>query len=110
MGRGALSAKAITYIHLQKGVIAMRQLQRKNIKKALQDVFPVELKQYRKRQNLSQEAMARTLMLSVRSYIDLEHGLTMPSALTLALYMMLLSKEEQKDLLSLMQEAMESTP
>lgn len=88
----------------------MRHLKRENMKKALQDVIPVELKRYRKKRNLSQEAMARILKLSVRSYIELEHGTTMPSALTLALFMMLLSEEEQKNLLALMQETVEATP
>jgi len=69
------------------------------MKKALQEIFPVELKQYRIKKGLSQEAMAKLLMVAARSYIDLEHGVTFPSALTLANYMLLLTEKEQEDLL-----------
>lgn len=77
----------------------MHAKRRKNMKKALQAIIPVELKRYRIEQGLSQEAMARLLMVAVRSYIDLEHGDTFPSALTLANYLLLLSEEQQEDLL-----------
>ena len=52
----------------------MQSKRRMNMKKALQEIFPVELKQYRIKRELTQEAMARLLMVSVRSYIDMEHG------------------------------------
>ena len=77
----------------------MHTKRRENMKKALQEIFPVELKQYRIKKGLSQEAMARLLMVAARSYIDLEHGVTFPSALTLANYMLLLPEKEQEDLL-----------
>lgn len=77
----------------------MHTKRRENMKKALQEIIPVELKQYRIKKGLSQEAMARHLMVAVRSYIDLEHGVTFPSALTLANYLLLLPEEEQEDLL-----------
>jgi len=69
------------------------------MKKALQEIFPVELKQYRIKRGLSQEEMARLLMVAARSYINLEHGVTFPSALTLANYMLLLPEKERVDLL-----------
>ena len=86
----------------------MRKELRNNMKKALQEVFPVELKRYRIKKGLSQEAMARLLMVVARSYIDLEHGVTFPSALTLANYLLLLSEEEQEDLLRRLRSGIEN--
>jgi len=77
----------------------MHTKRRENMKKALQEIFPVELKQYRIKRGLSQEEMARLLMVAARSYINLEHGVTFPSALTLANYMLLLPEKERVDLL-----------
>ena len=77
----------------------MHTKRRENMKKALQEIIPVELKRYRIKKGLSQEAMARLLMVAVRSYIDLEHGDAFPSALTLANYLLLLPEKEQEDLL-----------
>ena len=78
------------------------------MKKALQEIFPVELKQYRIKRGLSQEAMARLLMMAARSYIDLEHGVTFPSALTLANYLLLLPEKEQEDLLRRLRSGVEN--
>ena len=86
----------------------MHTKRRENMKKALQEIFPVELKQYRIKKGLSQEAMARLLMVAARSYIDLEHGVTFPSALTLANYMLLLSEKEQEDLLRRLRSGVEN--
>ena len=85
----------------------MQSKRRMNMKKALQEIFPVELKQYRIKKGLSQETMARLLMVAVRSYIDLEHGVTFPSALTLANFLLLLSEEEQEDLLRRLRSSIE---
>lgn len=86
----------------------MHTKRRENMKKALQEIIPVELKRYRIKRGLSQEAMARLLMVAVRSYIDLEHGVTFPSALTLANYLLLLSGKEQEDLLQHLRSGAES--
>ena len=86
----------------------MHTKRRENMKKALQEIFPVELKQYRIKKGLSQETMARLLMVAARSYIDLEHGVTFPSALTLANFLLLLSEEEQEDLLRRLRSGVES--
>lgn len=86
----------------------MHTKRRENMKKALQEIFPVELKQYRINKGLSQEAMARLLMVAARSYIDLEHGVTFPSALTLANYMLLLTEKEQEDLLRRLRSGVEN--
>lgn len=86
----------------------MHTKRRENMKKALQEIFPVELKQYRIKKGLSQEAMARLLMVAARSYIDLEHGVTFPSALTLANYMLLLTEKEQEDLLRRLRSGVEN--
>lgn len=86
----------------------MQPKRRNYIKKALQEIFPVELKQYRIKKGVSQEAMARLLMVVARSYIDLEHGVTFPSALTLANYLLLLPEKEQEDLLRRLRSSIES--
>lgn len=86
----------------------MHTKRRDNMKKALQEIFPVELKQYRIKKGLPQEAMARLLMVAARSYIDLEHGVTFPSALTLANYMLLLPEKEREDLLRRMRSGVEN--
>ena len=86
----------------------MHTKRRENMKKALQEIFPVELKQYRIKKGLSQETMARLLMVATRSYIDLEHGVTFPSALTLANYMLLLPEKEQEDLLRRLRSGIEN--
>lgn len=86
----------------------MHTKRRENMKKALQEIFPVELKQYRIKKGLSQEAMARLLMVAARSYIDLEHRVTFPSALTLANYMLLLTEKEQEDLLRRLRSGVEN--
>ena len=86
----------------------MHTKRRENMKKALQEIIPVELKRYRISKGLTQETMARLLMVAARSYIDLEHGDTFPSALTLANYLLLLSEEEQEDLLRRLRSGVES--
>lgn len=88
----------------------MQFTRREGMKKALQDQFPVELKKYRLGEGLSQEQMARTLKVSLRSYIDLEHGTTSPSALTLAMFLMLLPEDELKEKLKNIQTALEAVP
>ena len=86
----------------------MHTKRRENMKKALQEIFPVELKQYRIKKGLSQETKARLLMVAARSYIYLEHGVTFPSALTLANFLLLLSEEEQEDLLRRLRSGIEN--
>ena len=86
----------------------MHTKRRENMKKALQEIFPVELKQYRIKRGLSQEEMARLLMVAARSYINLEHGVTFPSALTLANYLLLLPEKEQEDLLRRLRSGVEN--
>ena len=77
-----------------KGDINMRTEKRNEMKKALQTILSVELKQYRMRNGLTQEAMARKLRLSVRSYIELEHGTNLASGPTLAVFLTMMSEEE----------------
>lgn len=86
----------------------MHTKRREHMKKALQEIIPVELKRYRISMGLTQETMARLLMVAARSYIDLEHGDTFPSALTLANYLLLLSEEEQEDLLRRLRSGVEN--
>ena len=86
----------------------MHTKRRENMKKALQEIIPVELKRYRIKKGLSQEAMAKLLMVTARSYADLEHGVTFPSALTLANYLLLLPEKEQEDLLHRLRSGVEN--
>ena len=77
------------------------------LKAAMMPILIAWMTEYRKAQRFSQEKMAAGLGLSVRSYIDLEHGASFPSATTLALFLLLLSKQEQKALLDALWEAVE---
>lgn len=70
------------------------------IKEAMGPVFCIWLKRYREKHGLTQEQMARTFMIAVRSYVDLEHGDSFPSGLTFAMFLTFLSKEEQKEFLA----------
>lgn len=70
------------------------------VKQAMGPVFRSWLKRYRENNSHTQEQMARLFMMSVRSYVDLEHGESFPSGLTFALFLTFLSKEEQKKCLS----------
>ena len=88
----------------------MRIEKRERMKKALQQLTAVELKQYRERNKLTQEAMAARLRMNVRTYIDLEHGANLPSATTLALHLTLLPKEEQARFLAAVKAAVEQGP
>ena len=63
-----------------------------------------ELLAYRKEHVLSQERFARMLKISVRSYIDLEHGATFPSAITLLRYFLLLDEQEMLSVLATIEE------
>ena len=77
-------------------------------KKTLQNIMSEELKQYRQQHGLSQEAMARKLMLAVRTYVDLEHGINLASATTLAIYLTQLPPNEQERFLQAVRTAWES--
>lgn len=70
------------------------------VKQAMGPVFRSWLKQYREKYSRTQEQMARMFMMSVRSYVDLEHGESFPSGLTFALFLTFLTKEEQKEILA----------
>ena len=63
-----------------------------------------ELLAYRKEHVLSQERFARMLKISVRSYIDLEHGAAFPSAITLLRYFLLLDEQEMLRVLATIEE------
>ena len=62
------------------------------LKEAMCPLIASELKNYRERQGLSQEAFAKKLQISLRSYSDLEHEITLPSCITLLVFMSLLEK------------------
>ena len=63
-----------------------------------------ELLAYRKEHGLSQERFARMLKISVRSYIDLEHGAAFPSAITLLRFFLLSDEQEMLSVLATIEE------
>ena len=74
----------------------------------LQVCVASEFRAYRKTQGLSQERFARMLRISVRSYIDLELGVFMPSTVTLLRFLLLLDDQELLCLLSTIEEFLET--
>lgn len=77
-------------------------------KGALQAVIAEELREYRKEHALSQAQFAQKLQISVRSYIDLEHGLFLPLATTLLLFLLRLDDQELLSFLSSVEETFHS--
>ena len=69
------------------------------IKSAMQPAMCDWFKRYREKRRISQEQMAMRFAMSVRSYSDLEHGISFPSGVTFARFLLLLTKEEQKEML-----------
>ena len=69
------------------------------MKSAMQPVMCAWVKRYREKRKISQEQMAMKFMMSVRSYSDLEHGISFPSGVTFARFLLMLTKEEQKEML-----------
>lgn len=74
---------------------------------AMKPVIATKLLEYRTRRSLTQEAMARKLSMSCRSYIELEHGDSLPSATTLALFLTMLESSEQEKLLEQLQKSLD---
>lgn len=70
-----------------------------NMKSAMQPILCDWFKRYRAKRKISQEQMAMKFMMSVRSYSDLEHGISFPSGVTFARFLLMLTKEEQKEML-----------
>lgn len=63
-----------------------------------------ELLAYRKELRVSQERFAKMLRISVRSYIDLEHGVYLPSAVTLMRWFLLMDAQEMLCFLATIEE------
>lgn len=76
-------------------------------KEKMKPVMASILLEYRNRWNLTQEAMARRLSISNRSYIDLEHGDSLPSATTLALFLTMLKPSEQEEILDRLRQVLD---
>ena len=70
-----------------------------NMKSAMQPILCDWFKRYRAKRKISQEQMAMKFMMSVRSYSDLEHGISFPSGVTFVRFLLMLTKEEQKEML-----------
>lgn len=67
----------------------------------LREHFHQALIETRNREELSQAQMAEKLAMDERSYIDLDHGKTCCSAVTLALFLIYVCKDVGKFLLEL---------
>ena len=80
---------------------------RADVPDSLRECVAGELLAYRKTYGLSQERFARLLQVSVRSYIDLEHGVFMPSTVTLLRFLLMLGDQELLCFLSTIEEFLE---
>lgn len=60
---------------------------RKHYTRVLKTIFHRELFQRRVELDITQEEMAQRLSMASRTYVDLDHGKTCCSALTLALFL-----------------------
>ena len=78
------------------------------VRRTLQAVIAEELHEYRKEHALSQAQIAQKLQVSVQSYIDLEHGIFLPSATTLLLFQLQLDDQELLCFLSSVEETLRS--
>lgn len=77
------------------------------VSESIRECVAGELLSYRKTHSLSQERFARLLRISVRSYIDLEHGVFMPSTVTLLRFLLMLDDQELICFLSTIEEFLE---
>ena len=85
----------------------METRKQQRIKDAMKPIISAKLRNYRKSNGLTQEQMAREYGMSVRSYVDLEHGICFPSATTFAQLLISLNQEELKALLADIKDAVE---
>lgn len=76
-------------------------------KEKMKPVIASALLEHRTQCSLTQEAMARKLSMSLRSYIDLEHGHSLASATTLALFLTMLPPTEQKNMLDKLRQVLD---
>lgn len=80
---------------------------RKQYQAILRKVFNEELIHVRNDLSLTQEEMASLLSMDPRSYIELDHGKSGCSAVTLSLFLTVVAKEPE-DFLSKLREEFES--
>lgn len=85
----------------------MRKNRREELNDRLRRTVSFRLRKYREDYELSQTQMAKKLHVSIRSYIDLEHGISSPSAMTMVHFLLLMEKEEQEEFLELLKEVLE---
>ena len=77
----------------------MKLGQREEMEKRMQPIIGEHMKLYRLEQKLSQEAMAKQLGISCRTYIDLENQHSLPSGTTLAVFLTMISEDQLTDIL-----------
>lgn len=80
---------------------------RKRYREILKKWFQNKLLHYRYASGVTQLEMAEKLAMDERSYIDLEHGKTCCSAVTLALFLMLWG-DDSADLMKELRRALET--
>ena len=89
------------------GIIILETIQkwgmtvRKIYHDALKKVFCEKLLEIRSAESLTQTKMANALLMDERSYVDLEHGKTGCSGVTLALFLIYICKDVPKFLADL---------
>ena len=86
----------------------MELLKRKELKTAMKPIMSKWMKTQRQSLGFSQEQMARQYGMSVRSYIDLEHGVNFPSAATFAQLLTSLNSDDARKMLAELKAAADS--
>ena len=105
MGHGAVWDGVVTWDHLLVGggsVVHLVGDEDCGLRKCVAS----ELLAYRKEYGLSQERFAQMLRISVRSYIDLEHGVSLPSSVTLLRWFLLMDEQEMLCFLDIIEECL----
>ncbi len=80
---------------------------RKELNERFRHAAAIALKKYRESNEISQAQLAQNLHMSVRSYSDLEHGISAPSAMTMVHFLLLMEKDEQKEFIEFLKDALE---
>ncbi len=72
----------------------MRNEKRLALEKELQPMIAAAIKEWRKKEGLTQAQMAKKLLIDLRTYSNLEHAVAIPTASTLLLFISLLEDSD----------------
>lgn len=73
----------------------MKNEQRRKIEAELMPVIAAAMKEWRKKNGLTQEKMAQKLLVDVRTYFNLESGVAIPSTATFTIFLSLLDNYDK---------------